>query len=170
MVISIIWVGVIFLKPVDEEKLPAAPRYPWLVPLLCLAGLFVASYMTYVEVRNVQAVCGPVGDCNSVQQSAYATLFGFLPVGIFGLIGYIAILAAWVVWRFVRSGVQKWAAFAMWGMAVFGVLFSIYLTFLEPFVIGATCIWCISSALIVTALLWVTTPIATYAMSDISGN
>jgi PII-like signaling protein len=39
----------------------------------------------------------------------------------------------------------------------------------EPFVIGATCIWCISSALLVTALLWAITPIATYAMSDITG-
>jgi len=37
-----------------------------------------------------------------------------------------------------------------------GVAFSIYLTFLEPFVIGATCIWCLSSAIIVTALFWIT--------------
>jgi uncharacterized membrane protein len=32
-------------------------------------------------------------------------------------------------------------------------LFSIYLTALEPFVIGATCAWCLSSAVIVTLLL-----------------
>ena len=38
------------------------------------------------------------------------------------------------------------------GMAFFGVLFSIYLTFLEPFVIGATCMWCISSAVIQTII------------------
>jgi hypothetical protein len=40
----------------------------------------------------------------------------------------------------------------MWGMAFFGVLFSIYLTFLEPFVIGATCMWCISSAILITLI------------------
>jgi uncharacterized membrane protein len=33
-----------------------------------------------------------------------------------------------------------------------GILFSIYLTFLEPFVIGATCAWCITSAVIMTLL------------------
>jgi len=35
-------------------------------------------------------------------------------------------------------------------MAWFGVLFTIYLTFLEPFVIGATCMWCITSAILMT--------------------
>jgi uncharacterized membrane protein len=39
-------------------------------------------------------------------------------------------------------------------MSLFGVIFSIYLTFLEPFVIGATCAWCLSSAVIITVLLW----------------
>jgi uncharacterized membrane protein len=48
----------------------------------------------------------------------------------------------------------------MWGMALFGVIFSIYLTFLEPFVIGATCIWCISSAIVISLLLAVTTNFA----------
>jgi uncharacterized membrane protein len=38
------------------------------------------------------------------------------------------------------------------------VLFSIYLTFLEPFVIGATCAWCLTSALIMTLLLWAAAP------------
>jgi uncharacterized membrane protein len=38
-------------------------------------------------------------------------------------------------------------------MALFGVVFSIYLTFLEPFVIGATCMWCLSSVVIMTAIL-----------------
>ncbi|NQV07202.1 hypothetical protein HQ535_11680 [bacterium] len=37
-----------------------------------------------------------------------------------------------------------------------GTAFSIYLTFLEPFVIGATCAWCLTSALVVTGLLWLT--------------
>jgi uncharacterized membrane protein len=32
-------------------------------------------------------------------------------------------------------------------------MFSIYLTFLEPFVIGATCIWCLTSAVIITLIM-----------------
>ena len=34
-----------------------------------------------------------------------------------------------------------------------GTLFSIYLTFLEPFVIGAVCAWCLTSAVVMTLLL-----------------
>jgi uncharacterized membrane protein len=45
---------------------------------------------------------------------------------------------------------------ALLTMTVFGTLFSIYLTFLEPFVIGATCAWCVTSAIVMTALLALT--------------
>jgi len=38
--------------------------------------------------------------------------------------------------------------------ALVGTVFSMYLTALEPFVIGASCMWCLSSALGMTAVLW----------------
>ena len=40
--------------------------------------------------------------------------------------------------------------------STFGILFSIYLTFLEPFVIGATCAWCVTSAILMTVLFVLT--------------
>lgn len=125
----------------------------WAVPVLSLIGLAVAGYLAYVETLQVQAVCGPVGDCNSVQQSAYARLFGLIPIGVLGLLGYLAILATWGICRFNSGRIGQWAGLAMWAMTASGVLFSIYLTFLEPFVIGATCAWCLSSAIIMTLLL-----------------
>lgn len=48
------------------------------------------------------------------------------------------------------TGKTSLATLALLGMTLFGTLFSIYLTFLEPFVIGATCAWCLSSAVIIT--------------------
>jgi uncharacterized membrane protein len=124
--------------------------WSWVIPILSLLGLFVAGYLSFVEVTDTEAVCGPVGDCNSVQQSPYAILFGFLPVGILGLLGYVGILLAWLLKKYGPESWRDRFTLAMWGMAFFGVIFSIYLTFLEPFVIGATCMWCISSALIIT--------------------
>jgi uncharacterized membrane protein len=53
----------------------------------------------------------------------------------------------------------------MLGLAAIGVMFSIYLTFLEPFVIGATCAWCLASAIIITALFWLSLPPARLAIS-----
>ncbi|MDI9613941.1 MAG: vitamin K epoxide reductase family protein [Acidobacteriota bacterium] len=128
------------------------PRLDACVPILVLAGFVVAGYLSHVELREVEAVCGPVGDCNTVQQSSYAKLFGILPIGVLGLGGFLTILAAWALRRFGPARISLQAAVAMLALTAFGVLFSIYLTFLEPFVIGATCLWCLSSAAIMTLL------------------
>jgi uncharacterized membrane protein len=124
-------------------------------------------YLSYVETQSVEAVCGPVGDCNTVQQSRYATLFGFLPVGVLGLLGYLGMLAAWLARKYLPN-LAKPADLAFFGMAFFAVLFSLYLTYLEPFVIRAVCIWCLTSAVIVTLLLLLGTPpaILRFSMSD----
>ena len=128
-----------------------------LTPVLIVIGIGVAAYLSYVETQSVEAVCGPVGDCNTVQQSRYATLFGFLPIGVLGLLGYLALLAAWLTRKYLPK-FAKPADIAFFGMAFFAVLFSLYLTYLEPFVIRAVCIWCLTSAVIVTLLLLLGTP------------
>lgn len=140
--------------PLQRPGHPAA----WAVPLLSAVGLAVAGYLAYVETQQVTAVCGPVGDCNSVQQSPYARLFGLIPIGVLGVAGYLAILAAWAVARFGRGRISQWACILTFAAAAGGTAFSIYLTFLEPFVIGATCAWCLSSAVIMTSLLLLMAP------------
>ncbi len=117
--------------------------------VLCLFGMAVAAYLAYVETAQVSAFCGPVGDCNTVQQSAYARLFGVLPVGWLGVLGYLGILGASLV-------ATPRARLVRFGLVGAGLAFSIYLTFLEPFVIGASCAWCLTSAVIMTVLLWLT--------------
>jgi uncharacterized membrane protein len=139
----------------------------WLVLLLCVTGLGVAGYLAFVEATRVQAVCGPVGDCNTVQQSEYALLFGVIPIGLLGMLGYVLILIAWVIAHSANRRRADYAALAQLGMTVLGVFFSIYLTFLEPFVIGATCAWCLTSALIMTALLWLSLTPARLALSSL---
>jgi uncharacterized membrane protein len=136
-------------KPVPV--LPAWTEYA--IPVLAIVGLGVAGYLTFVETQNVAAVCGPVGDCNTVQSSPYARLFGVLPVGVLGLAGYVAILAAWAVGRYSRGSLAGYAPLLLFAMALFGVLFSIYLTYLELAVILAVCAWCLTSAMIMALLL-----------------
>jgi uncharacterized membrane protein len=124
----------------------------WIIPILCILGLGVAGYLAYVETTNTEAVCGPVGDCNTVQQSEYARLFGILPIGVLGMLGYVVILAAWFTSLKSKGSLADYGTLAMLAMTVIGTIFSVYLTFLEPFVIGATCAWCLTSAGIMTAL------------------
>ena len=165
MLISVIAVAVLFINGHDFSKvqIPA-----WVLPLLSVLGIGVAFYLSFIEVTKTEAFCGPIGNCNDVQKSPYAILFGFLPVGILGLMGYAAIVTSWVAAQFGPARFRKYLHLALWGFAWFGILFSIYLTFLEPFVIGATCAWCISSALIMTLIFWVTTPNAITAFQEIS--
>jgi uncharacterized membrane protein len=154
MIVSIFGAALAWRAKPGTHKESPAPTWRWLIPLLCLVGIGVAGYLSYVETAQVEAVCGPVGDCNTVQQSEYARLFGVLPIGILGMLGYVLILLAWAVARFGKGKPVIYARLALLGLAALGVLFSIYLTFLEPFVIGATCAWCLTSAIIMTVLLW----------------
>lgn len=154
MLLSVVFVARLYLTEQLNEKLNWPKR---LIPLLCVVGAGIAFYLTYVETTQQEAICGPVGDCNAVQKSPFSILFGFLPVGLLGLIGYILILITWVVAWKGKSPWKGYAHIAIWGMSGFGVLFSMYLTFLEPFIIGATCMWCIGSAIVITALLWSST-------------
>ena len=142
--------------------------WDWLIPVLCLIGLGVAGYLSYVETAQVTAVCGPVGDCNTVQQSEYARLFGVLPIGTLGLVGYVMILVVWLISHFCEGRSADYASISLLGMTAFGTLFSFYLTFLEPFVIGATCAWCLTSAVLMTALLLLSLAPAKYALLNFS--
>ena len=165
MIGAIIWTVVFFKK--KNEITPKGNTPAWIVPLLCVIGFGVAGYLAYVETTQVSAVCGPVGDCNTVQQSKYASLFGILPIGIVGLVGYVTILAAWLVTRYAKEPLSDYAVLFIFITTAFGTLFSIYLTFLEPFVIGATCIWCLSSALLMTVLMLLSARPAKTALSKL---
>jgi uncharacterized membrane protein len=169
MVIALILAILMILRAFQGKPLPEIKG--WLdiaIPVLSLIGLGASIYLTYVEITHTRALCGPVGDCNTVQSSPYAKLFGVLPIGLAGAIGYIAILVIWF-WRHYRTDyLSNIAGQVMCGMALFGTLFSIYLTYLEIFVIHAVCIWCLSSAVIITALMLLNLPPLTQwlAISD----
>ena len=156
MVLSLLF-GAVQLLVVMFTGKPVSPAPAWVttwaIPILSVVGLLVAGYLSYIEVTLVQAFCGPVGDCNAVQASSYARLFGILPVGVLGGLGYLAILLAWWANRQKWGIISSYAPLALFGMAFFGTLFSTYLTYLEPFVIKAVCIWCITSAILITLIM-----------------
>jgi uncharacterized membrane protein len=154
MIASLIAALVITLSSVRAPRvlnfLPAR-----IIPVLAIIGLVIAIYLSYVEISETRAVCGPVGNCNAVQNSTYAKLFGILPIAVMGMVGYIAIIFAWFLRQVGPALLKRLVRIALWGMAIFSVIFSSYLTFLEPFVIGAVCAFCLASALVVTIILWV---------------
>jgi uncharacterized membrane protein len=151
MIAAVVWALIRFRRaagPSIRDKALA-----WLIPALCVLGLIAAGYLAYIETTNTGAVCGPIGDCNTVQQSRYSHLFGVLSIGVFGLIGYALIVVAWAWARFGKGRAASRATIALFVLSLLGTLFSIYLTFLEPFVIGATCAWCLTSAALMAVLM-----------------
>ena len=151
MLLTVMWAGITWSRP-------AQPPTRWRdrsIPLLAIGGVVVAGYLTFIETTGAPAICGPVGDCQTVQQSEFARLSGIIPVGAVGIAGYGAILTVWVA-AHSKAGARMAPVLPV--LALIGVLVSIYLTFLEPFVIGATCLWCLTSAVIMTGLLWLSMP------------
>lgn len=153
MVVVVFWAMMIATDTWDVRK-------PWpigIILLLIVLGIFVSIYMSFVELTHETAVCGPVGDCNTVQQSEYAYLFGIIPIGLLGVVGYSLILLIWAIGYWGPAKLQRIAYLTLFGLTLGGTVFSIYLTYLEPFVIGASCVWCLTSAIVMTLLMWCAT-------------
>ncbi len=124
----------------------------WLLPIALLAGLGISAYTGYTALAHAPLVCGPIGSCAEVQASEYAKILG-VPLGVIGVAGYLLIMVTWQLARrwSPQGGGWYWVA---WAIALLGVLFSLRLTALEPFVIGATCLWCLGSAVCMTLVFW----------------
>ena len=139
---------------------PSLSAFAVLTPALLLAlaagGLGVSVYLTYTHWADETVACAGFGSCELVQTSEYATL-GPVPVALLGALMYAGLggLALLTLWR--RPSEPDWPILAFWAGALAGVAYSAYLTYVELFVLEAICIWCVVSAVIVTASWLVST-------------
>ena len=122
-----------------------------LAALVALAGLFVALYLTLYKLGYIGTLVCAVGSCETVQTSKWATLLG-IPVGAWGVAYYIAVLGVALAGLTPALAERPAVSRLLVAMTGFGLLFSIWLTYLELFVIQAVCQWCVISAILATAL------------------
>jgi uncharacterized membrane protein len=127
-------------------------RHRMVAATLSLIGLLLSIYLTLHRLGVVGPIaCGGSGSCDQVQLGPYGALFS-IPVAAYGAAGYLALLVVALV------GLQeRWAgrrAPTLWLAVIsgLGVAFTIYLTYLELFVIHALCRWCVASAAIIVAV------------------
>jgi uncharacterized membrane protein len=122
-----------------------------LLALLAMAGVAIATYLTLYKTGVIGELACSVGSCETVNTSKWS-IFMRLPVAAWGLGFYVLLLAV------TLAGVQeRWSASlivsrVLLGLTLWGVLFSGWLTYLELFVIHAICIWCVTSAVLVTVM------------------
>jgi len=114
---------------------------------LDVIGLVIAGYLSVVELQGDLPYCGPLKGCEAVALSEYARVGG-IPVAVFGVALSISLLVLAIAW--MRSGRIELLA-AHYGLSLLGVVFEVYFTYVEVFVIGAVCVWCASYGLSLVA-------------------
>lgn len=119
--------------------------------LLALAGAFVALYLTLYKVGIIGTLACSVGECETVNTSRYAMLFG-RPIAAWGLGSYLLIFSLATLAQTPRFASSPGLPRAIVALATWNLLFSAYLTYLELFVIHAICVWCVTSAVITIAV------------------
>jgi uncharacterized membrane protein len=117
---------------------------------LAAAGLVVAGLLWYWHAIRGEVPCTNAG-CDQVAQHPTSRLFG-IPVAAYGTLFYLSFALLCAMRPSVAPIHQRlWGnLIRLWGFVGFGV--SVYLTYLELFVIRAICQWCMVSAAIATTL------------------
>lgn len=119
-----------------------------MIALLALAGMIVSAISLQRHyAKSATAFCdfGERFNCDVVNRSEYSSVMG-IPVAGIGITGYGVLLALAIIYR---SRAETPLRLLL--VSVAGLVFALYLTYVEGYVLETWCILCLSSlALIVT--------------------
>ena len=114
-------------------------------------GLIDSIYLYILKISNNRDLCiEGVGDCWSVNTSPYADING-VPVALLGALAYLGIIGL-LLFESKFTFLKSYAQYLLFGITLAGLLYSIYLTYLEIAVIKAICPFCVISALAMLVL------------------
>lgn len=118
--------------------------------MVSVLGISVSSYALYNHYGSAgSSFCNlsEAVSCDAVNKGPWSEIGG-VPVAFIGIVGYVFSLAL-VFFR--PNGWTRWLFFG----SLAGLLFSVYLTYLEAFVISAWCPICLFSFLLVAILTFI---------------
>ena len=136
---------------VGDPPAPARDWTRWLIPTASVLGMLVSAYLTWIHWSGSKALCAGVGDCESVNTSAYSEVFG-IPVALLGFGMYLMLFVISVYSRRAAPDTMSTLTLAIFGISLAGVLYSAYLTYIELAVLHAVCPWCVTSAALITLI------------------
>jgi uncharacterized membrane protein len=122
-----------------------------IVAALALAGIFISLYLTLYKIGVIGELSCSIGSCETVNLSKWSRFLG-LPVAAWGLFFYVDVFAIALVGTMPRFENEPIISLVLTAEAAVGVLFTAWLTYLELAVIHAICIWCVTSAVVVTLI------------------
>ncbi|MBI2444575.1 MAG: vitamin K epoxide reductase family protein [Candidatus Magasanikbacteria bacterium] len=116
--------------------------------VISLVGFVDASYLTLKHYQGEPPTCSILAGCEVVTTSRYATIYQ-IPVALLGALYYLAVFLGAVAYLDTRREViLRWLA----RLTVLGFLATLWFFYLQAFVIGAYCLYCLVSAATSTLL------------------
>ena len=116
--------------------------------VVALVGLVDSIYLTVHHLTAEPVPCSIVTGCETVLTSSYAEIWG-IPTAAFGAAAYFAAFALAVLAAF--GNFAMWRLFGWLTLAM--AAFTLWLIYLQAYVIGAFCQFCLLSAATTTILL-----------------
>ncbi len=135
------------------QNLPSAKSQPsvsWsnvIVALLALVGLGDALYLTVQDLTGQTLRCTIVSGCSEVLSSPYAHL-GPVPLAVLGAFAYFTVFSLAILGAFGYRSARPLLA----GLSAIMFLMTLWLLYLQAFVIHHFCQYCLLSAAVTTLI------------------
>ena len=134
---------------------------PWLILLLGFLGFTDTLYLTYEHLTGAPVNCSILNGCDKVLTSSYSSILG-VPLALIGTLYYLLVLALMATYLGQKNkAVIKY----LWRLTSLGFIISLFLVYLQFFVLKALCLYCMISALSST-LLFILTKIYLVKLKD----
>lgn len=122
--------------------------YVWTSVILSFIGLTNSFYLLQAHIRGEAPNCNVIDGCSIVAASPYSIFLG-VPLASWGVLFYFGLFVLSATMLMVK--VRLLSHLFVLGTAI-GFAFSAYFVYLQFFVIGAVCIYCMTSAALSTLL------------------
>ena len=136
------------LEPSSNKPVAPSNKLLLFFPVLGAAGFADATYLTVKHFLGTPLPCSIIKGCEQVTTSQFATIYG-IPVALLGSLYYLTILVLAVIYFDSRKpAALKLLAY----LTPIGFLASLWFVYLQIFIIGAICLYCMVSATTSTLL------------------
>lgn len=124
------------------EQASPSSKLPIIAVMVALIGLADSVYLTVQHLTAAPVPCSIISGCETVLTSAYAEMAG-VPTAAFGAAAYFAAFSLALLAAFGNRA--AWMLFGV--LSIVMAAFTLWLLYLQGFVIGAFCQFCLISAL-----------------------
>ncbi len=135
-------------ETIIEESDGAIAKLPLLAAVVALGGLADAVYLTIHHYTAEPVPCGEAFDCGAVLASSYAEIGG-IPLAVFGAIAYFIAFSLAILTAFGNR--RMWRIFG--AQVVLMSLFTLWLLYVQAYILKAFCQFCLISAGVTLTLL-----------------